>query len=119
MKKGFTLLELLTTLTLIVIIVSIVFTNSQRFVDRARDTRVKKQLDAVRNALEVYKLNHQGNPPAALAALYPDYLTRFDLSWEGCYAQGILEYDQETGMIRLKMEHGRPEDSEGKLYEEY
>jgi len=73
-RQGFTLVELLVTLSIMAMIMgaSLVAFNSSRAV--ARDGRRKADLEAVRSALELYR-SDVGAYPANLPLLSPNYIS--------------------------------------------
>ena len=73
-RQGFTLVELLVTLSIMALIMgaSLVAFNSSRAV--ARDGRRKADLEAVRSALELYR-SDVGAYPANLTLLSPNYIS--------------------------------------------
>ena len=73
MKRGFTLVELLVVIAIIGILSSIVIVNLSSSRERARDARRKEDLNSIRTALELYANSNNGQFPAALANLAPDY----------------------------------------------
>lgn len=74
MKKAFTLVELLVTLSLMAMIMGagLVAFNSSRAV--ARDGKRKADLEAIRSALELYR-SDMGAYPANLNLLSPNYIS--------------------------------------------
>mgnify|MGYP001606461738 FL=1 len=73
-RQGFTLVELLVTLSIMAMIMgaSLVAFNSSRAV--ARDGRRKADLEATRSALELYR-SDVGAYPASLGLLSPNYIS--------------------------------------------
>jgi len=117
-KRGFTFIELLMVLTIISILIGLVFINYQVYVNRAKDARVLEQLNALRNALSIYYTEHNGSFPESLGELYPKYIDKINLSWEGSLGSGTIIYNRENGSINLNVSTGRL-DSQGHPYEEY
>lgn len=117
-KRGFTFIELLMVLTILTILIGIVFVNYQVYVNRARDKRVLEQINSLRDAISIYYTEHNGTFPESLGELYPKYLSRIDLKWEGSLGDGTILYDVNTGSLKLNVRSGRL-DSQGQPYEEY
>jgi len=117
-KKGFTFIELLMVLTIITILIGIVFVNYQVFVNRARDKRVLGQINALRDAVSIYYSEHNGSFPESLGDLYPIYINKINLNWEGSLGDGTILYDKDTGFLKLSVRSGRL-DSQGRPYDEY
>lgn len=65
--QGFTLIELLIAIAIVSVIMAVLFPNFMGFRQRARDTQRKSDLEQMRKAVELYKLDR--NPPAYPAAL--------------------------------------------------
>ncbi|MDD2716612.1 MAG: type II secretion system protein [Candidatus Wallbacteria bacterium] len=118
-SKAFTLLELMAVLTIISVLIGISFVNSRIIIDHARDSKIKKQLNAVREAIEVYKTDHRGDLPKSLNELCPKYINRLQMGWEGSGSQGIIIYDPVEGIVKLGLESGKPADSYQKPYADY
>ncbi|GIW63384.1 MAG: prepilin-type N-terminal cleavage/methylation domain-containing protein [Patescibacteria group bacterium] len=61
-KKGFTLIEMLVTIGIISIIATIAIVNYNNAILRSRDERRKVDLEAIRSALEMYRVNNDYYP---------------------------------------------------------
>lgn len=96
--SAFTLVELLITVTILLILASVVipaFVNSN---EKARQSQLAYNLKSIRNAIEIYTLEHEGRFPAIKAdGSLDDNSTRFtlrlsDRSWKsgGVGAAGPL-----------------------------
>ncbi|MDD5091661.1 MAG: type II secretion system protein [Candidatus Wallbacteria bacterium] len=118
-RTAFTLIELLAVLAIISFLVSIVFVNSRLFVDRARDAKVKKQLDALRQSVFIFRADHQGRNPVAPGELYPAYIREINLTWQGSRGEGLISYDPAEGEFLLVLERGESVDNLGMAYAEY
>ncbi|MHA2609778.1 MAG: type II secretion system protein [bacterium JZ-2024 1] len=68
-KRGFTLIELLVVMTIIGLLMGIGLTAYMRVKDRARETRVRAQLQRLELALENFALNNGGYYPGVAADL--------------------------------------------------
>ena len=68
-KRGFTLIELLIVISIIAILVTIIVATMSGTQAKARDTRRKEDLDAVKKALELFKSDTTGS------AKYPNTTT--------------------------------------------
>jgi general secretion pathway protein G len=61
-KKGFTLIELLVVIAIIGILSAIVLAALSRGRDRAYEARARSEMTSIRNALELYYLDHGSYP---------------------------------------------------------
>ena len=61
--RGFTILEILAVITLIMIIIAIAIPRFKGMQDEAKVMKVKGELKAIKAALESYKINHRVFPP--------------------------------------------------------
>ncbi len=70
MSKGFTLIELIVVITILIIlaIMGLAFFNGQQ--KSARDSKRLEDLRAIRSALEVYYSNHNNSYPPAAGAVW-------------------------------------------------
>lgn len=107
---GFTLLELLVVLGIIVLIATIAAPQVMRYLGDARTETAKAQISAITTALELYALDNGGFPPerAGLGALVtaPQGQSR----WRGPYlkrANGLA--DPWGHPYRYKLSGGQPQ----------
>ena len=68
-RKGFTILELLIVIAVIVIIVGIAFPQFKGMQDESNIVRAKGELRMLQTAVESYAVHNNGTLPATLAAL--------------------------------------------------
>jgi prepilin-type N-terminal cleavage/methylation domain-containing protein len=73
-KDGFSLIELIVTITIIMVISSIGAFSFQGANKKGRDSRRVADLERIRMGLELYKQNNGGVYPGALPTLTPNYL---------------------------------------------
>jgi general secretion pathway protein G len=71
--RGFTLIELMIVITIILILVGIAAGNYSRSVLRSKETVLKQDLQEMRKAIDNYTLDKQ-NAPQSLDELVPQYL---------------------------------------------
>jgi general secretion pathway protein G len=74
-KKGFTLVELLVTITIIILLSSVAFISYQSSTRKARDNKRKADLEQMRAALEMYKSDNDVYPNASSFADMATVLT--------------------------------------------
>ena len=74
--KGFTLIELLIVITIIGILAALTLVSYGSAQERARDSKRKQELDAIKKALELAKQDTAGSYyyPSTLSALAPTYI---------------------------------------------
>jgi len=63
LKNGFTLIELLVSISIIIVLSSVAIVSYQSANRRARDDRRKADLEKIRAALEMYRLDESEYPP--------------------------------------------------------
>ena len=73
MRKGFTLVELIVVITIIILVTGVGMVSFVGINKRSRDSRRIADLKKVSIALEVYR-QEVGNYPANLSLLVPDYM---------------------------------------------
>ncbi len=71
---GFTLIELLAVMTIIGALMSLVAPSFLKSNDRARETVLRHNLQAIRHALDDYRADHGGNPDTLDALISARYL---------------------------------------------
>lgn len=89
--KGFTLIELLIVITIIGILASLTFVSYSSAQERARDTKRKNDLEAIKKALELAKQDSTG------AYYYPEDHLTLDDDPNSPYIK-ILPTDPKTGV---------------------
>ena len=62
-EKAFTLVEVILVVTILGILGALVLPTFQGHIAKARETAAKDNLRAIRNQIELYKLQHKGIPP--------------------------------------------------------
>ncbi len=86
-NKGFTLLELLAVVFIIIILVSMIFSSARYMQRKALEGKCQAQFAALQLAIEAYKSNNGYYPPTNLASPYAAG-TGADKEWAGS-RQGI------------------------------
>lgn len=109
---GFTLLELLVVLGIIVLLATFVAPQVLRYLGKARSDTARAQISAISTALELYALDAGAFPPqqAGLASLLqaPAGQTR----WKGPYlkkAEGLVDPWGRPYQYRFPGKNGQPE----------
>lgn len=109
-ESGFTFIELLVSVTIILVISSIAVVSFQSANKRARDDRRKSDLEKTRAALELYRLDNDDYPigdwPAMMAVLTADdYLNEAPTDPKG-YSYYYLSSDGDNYQICAYFEGG-------------
>lgn len=124
-ERGFSLLELMIAMFILIILLSVAMPTYQRSVQQARETVLKENLWQMRRAIDQYGAD-KGKLPQSLDDLVQgkylrqkpvDPLTEKD-EWREISGEDPNSPDSEQGLVNVKsLADG--EDSEGKAYEEY
>ena len=125
-EAGFSLLELMISMFIIIILLSVALPTYQRSVQQARETVLKENLFQMRRAIDQYAAD-KGRPPQSLDDLISgEYLREKPVDpitekaeWSEIMGGGDEDSpDAEQGLKDVKsLSEG--EDSEGKKYEDY
>lgn len=124
-EKGFSLLELMIAMFILIILLSVALPTYQRSVQYAKETVLKENLWQMRKALDQYA-SDKGKYPASLQDLVDGkYLREMPVDpiaesneWETKMGQDPMNPDGGDGVIDVKS-RADGQDSEGKAYSEY
>ena len=124
-QKGFSLLELVIAMFVLVILISVAVPTYQRTVKQARETVLKENLWQMRRMIDQYSAD-KGRLPKSLDDLRESsYLREIPVDpisekaeWKQVQGEDINSPDGDQGLIDVKSE-ADGEDSEGKKYSEY
>lgn len=104
-NSGFTLLELLIVIAIILILVGMAANRYDRAVQRSRETVLKQDLLEMRKAIDNYTMDKQAAPqslddlvPQYLRAIVPDPITNAK-DWSPVVEQVVLTPDQPSSGI--------------------
>lgn len=122
---GFSLLELMIAMFILIILLSVALPTYQRSVQQARETVLKENLMHMRRAIDQYTTD-KGKLPASLEDLIEaKYLREIPVDplyekaeWEEIRGEDPLSQDGEEGLKYVKSLHDGT-DAEGKPYKEY
>lgn len=125
MEKGFSLLELMIAMFILIILLSVAFPTYQRSVQHARETVLKENLWQMRRGIDQYTSDKGKLPKSVDELVEGQYLREKPVDpiiekaeWNEVMGEDSLSPDGEDGMIDVKsMADGQ--DSEGKEYKEY
>jgi len=119
--RGFTLLEVITVISIIAALSAIVTVGVTSRTKAARDASVKNNLMVLRGAVQRHYLV-SGKFPGGLDELKGREAGILYLKWEGAGGSGRIGYDPSSGSVFLLNEAGaRPaeKDAKGVSYSEY
>jgi general secretion pathway protein G len=124
-QAGFTLLELMITMFILIILLSVALPTYQRSVQTARETVLKENLWQMRRAIDQYSAD-KGKLPQSIDALVTDgYLHEKPTDpitekteWTEVQGEDTISSDGNQGLKNVKSA-AEGEDSDGKRYEEY
>jgi general secretion pathway protein G len=124
-EGGFSLLELMIAMFIIIILLSVALPTYQRSVQQARETVLKENLWQIRRSIDQYAAD-KGKPPQSLDDLITgEYLREKPLDpitekaeWSEIMGEDESSSDAEQGLKNVKS-LAEGEDSEGKKYEDY
>lgn len=124
-QKGFSLLELMIAMFILIILLSVALPTYQRSVQHARETVLKENLWQMRKSIDQYATD-KGKFPSNIDALVEGRYLRErpvdpitgETTWDEVMGEDPLSPDAESGLKDVKsLSPG--EDSEGKAYKEY
>jgi len=84
-QRGFTFIELLVSITIIILLSAVAVVSYQSANKRARDNKRKADLEQIRSALEMYRTDND-EYPAVSSALVPDYLQEWPADPKTAYS---------------------------------
>ena len=124
-EGGFSLLELMIAMFIIVILISVAVPSYQRAMQNARETVLKENLWQMRRAIDQYQAD-KGKPPQSLDDLVTaKYLRERPVDpitettdWNEVMEADSTDSEAEPGMSNIKRASDGV-DSEGKAYSEY
>ena len=124
-QSGFTLLEMMIAMFILIILLSVALPTYQRSVQQARETVLKENLFQMRRAIDQYGAD-KGKLPQSLDDLVTDeYLREKPVDpiiekaeWKEITGEDTNSTDGEQGLKDVKST-AEGEDSDGKKYEDY
>lgn len=81
-KKGFTLIELLVVIAIIAILAGLIIVRINNASKEARDTRRLRDLDQIKQALEMYRINNGYYPQSSCGWDCNGYRLSYNASWD-------------------------------------
>jgi general secretion pathway protein G len=125
LEKGFTILELMIAMFIIIILLSVALPTYQRSIQQARETVLKENLFQMRRAIDQYTAD-KGKLPESLDKLVEEqYLRELPVDpisekaeWKEITGENLNSSDTGSGIKDVKSVN-EGEDSSGKKYEDY
>jgi prepilin-type N-terminal cleavage/methylation domain-containing protein len=71
-KRGFTMIELMAVIAIIMILAAIMIPNVVKHVERGRIARAGADIDVLVKAIGLFQIDHEGDLPGSLDALWTD-----------------------------------------------
>jgi general secretion pathway protein G len=126
MERGFTLLELMITMFIIIILLSVALPTYQKSVQQARETVLKENLFQIRRAIDQYTAD-KGKLPQSLDDLVTsEYLREKPIDpvtekaeWTEITGEDTNSNEEGAQGLKNVKSTAEGEDDEGKRYEEY
>ena len=124
-EKGFSLLELMIAMFILIILLSVALPTYQRSVQYAKETVLKENLWQMRKAIDQYASDKGKFPPSLESLVEGKYLREMPIDpileraeWESITGEDPLNPDGEDGVVNVKSV-AEGQDSEGKDYKDY
>jgi len=123
--RGFSLLELMIAMFILIILLSVAFPTYQRTVQLARETVLKENLWQMRRAIDQYTADKQKLPKSLEEMVTEKYLREMprdpiteEDKWDEIQGEDSLSPDGEMGLKDVKS-LAPGEDTDGKAYKDY
>lgn len=125
LQQGFSLLELMIAMFILIILLAVVFPTYQRSVQHARETVLQENLWQMRRAIDQFTADKQKMPKSIDELVEGQYLREKpkdpiteDYEWNEIQGEDPLSPDDEQGLKDVRS-LAEGEDSNGKPYKEY
>ncbi len=124
-NRGFTLLELMIAMFIVIILLSVALPTYQRSVQYAKETVLKENLWQMRKAIDQYASDKGKYPPSIESLVEGKYLREMPIDpileaaeWDAVMGEDPLNPDSGDGLKDVKSK-ADGQDSEGKAYKDY
>lgn len=124
-EKGFTLLELMIAMFIVIILLSVALPTYQRSVQFAKETVLKENLWQMRKAIDQYASDKGKYPPSIESLIEGRYLREMPIDpileaaeWDPVMGEDPLNPDSGDGLKDVKSK-AEGQDSDGKAYKDY
>jgi general secretion pathway protein G len=126
-QRGFTIIEMIIVIFMIMILMAIAIPRYQQSVLRARESALRQDLYHLRNAIDAYTQDKQKAPQALddlvsagyFRELPKDPFTNSSQTWQPIMEDVLTAIDQQEPGITDVKSGAQGNDSEGKAYSEY
>ena len=125
MQKGFSLLELMIAMFILIILLSVALPTYQRSVQQARETVLKENLFQIRRAIDQYSADKGKLPQSLNDLITAEYLREKPVDpitetkdWTEIQGEDPNSVDNNQGLKDVKST-AEGEDGEGKKYQDY
>jgi len=123
-SRGFTLIELMIVIFLILILMGVATVNYQQSILHARESVLKQDLAAIRNAIDAYTLDKQKAPQSLQDLVSANYLkeipedpmTKSRDTWETVMEDSLMSVDQQQPGISDVHSGSQQTGSDGSAY---
>ena len=124
-NQGFTLLELMIAMFIVIILLSVALPTYQRSVQYAKETVLKENLWQMRKAIDQYASDKGKYPPSLESLIESKYLREMPIDpileaaeWDPVMGEDPLNPDSGEGLKDVKSK-ADGQDSDGKDYKDY
>ena len=124
-EKGFTLLELMIAMFIVIILLSVALPTYQRSVQYAKETVLKENLWQMRKAIDQYASDKGKFPPSIDSLVEGKYLREMPIDpildaaeWDAVMGEDPLNPDSGDGLKDVKSK-ADGQDGDGKAYKDY
>jgi len=124
-NRGFTLLELMIAMFIVIILLSVALPTYQRSVQYAKETVLKENLWQMRKAIDQYASDKGKYPPSIEALVEGKYLREMPMDpileaaeWESVMGADPLNPESGDGLKDVKSK-AEGQDGDGKAYKDY
>jgi general secretion pathway protein G len=124
-NQGFTLLELMIAMFIVIILLSVALPTYQRSVQYAKETVLKENLWQMRKAIDQYASDKGKYPPSIESLVEGKYLREMPIDpileaaeWDSVMGEDPLNPESGDGLTDVKSK-ADGQDSDGKAYKDY
>ena len=124
-QRGFTLLEMVMVMTIIVVLAVIGVTSYQQVQLKARETLLKEDLNTMRKLLDQYEADREKLPQSIDDLVQDGYMREVpedpitgEKDWQTENGESVLSRDGAQGIVKISS-NAQGQGSDGKAYSEY